>query len=511
MSETEKSPPTKATGATQRPATGSTARPAPVSAPTTPTLRPGGIPGNVLRIGVADAVSNVDPRSMAEMTTILLARQVFEGPYEATPQGTAAPRLFTSALEPVAGSNGTQYLADPARDARFSDGSPCAPEDIVAALQNDPTFSSRASAELKDGRVLLTLKEPNARFDLFLTICGLVYKETPGGLVGTGPYRIDGATSGELVKLVANPHGRVKPPIPTVEVRQYPASATGRPEALLAALEKGEADLAPRLSWRDIQGLKSTAAIMRPVNSTCMLYINCDRFPDARVRRAIALALDRQEIAAVAFGDNPLAFRATGLLPPALGKSYDGLAPDPEKARALLQEAGVTPGTLKLAYSPGARPYLPAPAAVARHIRDRLRRIGVTVEPDELAAAGALTRSINAGEFDLALMGNIPDNPDPADFMSTVIGSDAIPDSADGRSFCFNFSRYRNAAVDAEIARYRRDQDVEILSGIGRTIGQDCPLVPLLYGRACVAHSWRLKGWEASVTGLADLTKLSFR
>ena len=69
----------------------------------------------------------------------------------------------------------------------------------------------------------------------------------------------------------------------------YPVDPqTGRPTALLAALERGEVDLAPRLSWRDVNVLKSTAVVMKPVNSTCMLYINNERLEDARLRRASA-------------------------------------------------------------------------------------------------------------------------------------------------------------------------------------------------------------------------------
>jgi ABC-type transport system substrate-binding protein len=383
--------------------------------------------------------------------------------------------------------------------------------EIVYALQRDPTFASRGDAEWTNGRIVLSLREPNARFDLFLTLCGLVFRETSDGLIGTGPYRLDGSPSGSFVRLVANPHAPTKPQIETIEVRHYPVGATGRPETLLQALEKGEVDLAPRLSWRDIQGLKSTAAIMRPVNSTCCLYINCERFPDPRVRRAMAIGIDRQEVAQVAFGDNPLAFRATGLLPPALGKTFDGLAPDPTKARALLTDAGASGTALKLSYSPGARPYLPVPALVARHLRDRLRRVGFNVELEELSAAGALTGNLNTGEFDVALMGNIPDSPDPADFVATMLSRDAIPNTRDGTSFCFNFPRYRSETLDAYVASYRRDQNPETLSAVGRLVGVEAPLVPLLYGRACVAHSWRLKGWEASVTGLANLARLSFR
>ena len=117
--------------------------------------------------------------------------------------------------------------------------------------------------------------------------------------------------------------------------------------------------------------LKSTAVVMKPVNSTCMLYINNERLKDARLRAAMAKAVDRTVVAEIAFGENPLAFRATGLLPPALGKTNDRLAPDSDRARTEWQEAGGYAAPLSIVYSPAPRPYLPAPALVARHLRDR--------------------------------------------------------------------------------------------------------------------------------------------
>ena len=137
-------------------------------------------------------------------------------------------------------------------------------------------------------------------------------------------------------------------------------------------------------------------------------------------------------VAEIAFGENPLAFRATGLLPPALGKTNDRLSPDVERARADWQEAGGYDQPMSILYSPAPRPYLPAPAAVARHLRDRFRRLGATVEAVEVSS-GELIAKVNSGDYDLALMGNIPDSPDPSDYLSAVIGSDAVPEGVEGR------------------------------------------------------------------------------
>ena len=461
----------------------------------------------VLRIGVVDPIGAIDPRTMAEATTILLARQIFETPFLGSSTGEALPALFKEPLIEEPGSAGLKFTATVRDDAHFSDGKRVTPEDVVGALLDDPVFMSRGSASLRDNRVLLALQEPNTRFDLFLTMCGMLYREG-AQILGTGPYMIGPSEPG-VFRLVRNPYARTEAKIASIEVRQYPADAqTGRPSALLAALEKGEVDLAPRLSWRDVNLLKNTAVVMKPVNSTCIFYLNNERLKTKQLRRAIALSVDRTLVAELAFGENPLAFRATGLLPPALGKTPDRLMPDVEKGRIEWKEGGGTDQPMALIYSPGARPYLPAPAAVARHLRDRLRRIGASVEIEELASGDLISR-VNAGNYDLAIMGNIPDSPDPSDYLSAVVGSDAIPQSAEGASFAFNFARYRNRDVDQLIASYRKERKPETLSEVGRVLGEDVPLIPLLYGRACVAHAWRLRGFQPQVTGLVDLSALT--
>jgi len=463
---------------------------------------------SILRIGVVDPVGAIDPRTMAEATTILLARQVFETPFQASAAGDAIPALFKEKLVEEPGSAGLRFSTTVNTDARFSDGTPVRAEDVVGALARDPVFTSRASASYRDGRVVLTLQAPNTRFDLFLTMCGMLFRESGGGLVGTGPYML-GPTDGDVLRLVRNPHARTKAKIEAIEVRHYRVDAqTGKPTALLAALEKGEVDLAPRLSWRDVNLLKNTAVVMKPVNSTCILYINTERFKNARLRGALALAIDRTLVAETAFGENPLAFRATGLLPPALGKTNDRLTPDMERARTEWQEAGGHKSEITISYSPAPRPYLPAPAAVARHLRDRFRRLGATVESSELSS-GELIGKLNSGNYDLALMGNIPDSPDPSDYLAAVVGSDAVPESLEGASFAFNFSRYKSPEMDKLIAAYRKERREETLAEIGQLLGRDTPILPLLYGRACVAHAWRLRGFQPTVTGLVDLSALT--
>jgi hypothetical protein len=106
-------------------------------------------------------------------------------------------------------------------------------------------------------------------------------------------------------------------------------------------------------------------------------------------------------------------------------------------------------------------------AAVARHLRDRIRRLGATVEAEELPS-GELIGRLNSGNYDLAIMGNIPDSPDPSDYLSAVVGSDAVPSGVEGASFAFNFARYRSCQVEG--TKQGCCNTCHVRAGVGRWI-----------------------------------------
>jgi peptide/nickel transport system substrate-binding protein len=126
---------------------------------------------------------------------------------------------------------------------------------------------------------------------------------------------------------------------------------------------------------------------------------------DVRVRRAVQLAIDRQEIIDKVYGGQA---ELTGAIPPGYGDwplSPDELAeryaPDIEQAQALMAEAGLADGfavTLQAIAAP--RDY----TQIAEIIRERLKplNIDVTVEPLEI---GTFAKNIGDGTFEWASTG----------------------------------------------------------------------------------------------------------
>jgi peptide/nickel transport system substrate-binding protein len=453
----------------------------------------------------------MDPRNLLDKASFTVARQIFETPFfpplDAAQEAT--PKLFEASLQIDVSGRGKTFQGKLRQDLAFSDGVPFEPRHLLDAMRDNVDLVGGVKLEFDGHHATFELDEPNPKFELQICSHPLVFRTVGDAFVGTGPYRLGHASETELV-LLRNEHHPRPAPIAEIAFRAYPPDDRGRPRALLAALESGEVDLAPNLSWRDVSALQQTAKVLRPVNSTGSLYFNTERLTSRTLRRAIAYAINRLELSQLAFGDNALAFQATGLLPPALGRQMDGVAHSPTIAKRLLDEAGRPAAPLKLAAMFAPRPYLPDPVAVGEAIRRQLERLGVEVQVTQPADADEYRTLIVGGDYDLFLGGNIADSPDPANFLRDVLGSTRIPDR-DQLVARFNFARFREPALDRALDEYRASRRTENLQRVTQLLAEEMPLFPLLYGRASAAHSWRLKGFQPSVTSTWDMSQLSLR
>lgn len=101
---------------------------------------------------------------------------------------------------------------------------------------------------------------------------------------------------------------------------------------------------------------------------------------------------------------------------------------------------------------------------------------------------------------------------DPVDFVEALVSSKAIPQPGSAMSNHANFSRWRSPEVDEAIERLGRDRQgsERILNGILRSVAEEVPVFPLLYGSATAVHSWRLRGFRLSAVGQPSFAPLRF-
>jgi peptide/nickel transport system substrate-binding protein len=240
------------------------------------------------------------------------------------------------------------------------------------------------------------------------------------------------------------------------------------------------------------------------------LAMNCDRAPfdNPKVRRAVAHAVNKAKVLELAvFG-----FGKTGPnpMPPSVPGYHDGIrdyAYDPEKAKALLREAGYTDGfETDLWAMTLARPYMPRPTEVAEILKEDLKAVGIRARIVTLPWAAYLEK-IENGEHPICLAGWTADNGDPDNFLWQLLSKENAKKGA-----AQNVAFYRNEEVSALLDRAKHVVDEKERMALYRKaqeiIHEDCPVITLLYLPQMIAYRKEVKGFPLHPLGIVKLGKV---
>jgi peptide/nickel transport system substrate-binding protein len=264
-------------------------------------------------------------------------------------------------------------------------------------------------------------------------------------------------------------------------------------------LESGQVDGIDNVATRDVPRIRKDARFtlqeVNPGLSVCYLSMNNDvkPFDDVRVRRAVALAIDKKRIVDAAY-DN-LATPIATLVPPSVPYS----APIPDRvrdvgqARKLLAEANAAGAKIRLQYPSNSRPYLPNPDAVAAQIRDDLREIGLEVELKKEEWSGYL-KLTKHGEHQMCVLGWSPDVYDADNYLYVLLSKEgAVKGSANNVSF------YRSDAFQERVAKARTSYDPDerrrLYAEAQQIAFDDAPMVPLIVQPRTSATAAYVKGF----------------
>jgi peptide/nickel transport system substrate-binding protein len=420
---------------------------------------------------------------------------------------------------------------------RFSDGTPVTSEDVVYSFMSmlDPAMKSMYRGNFADRfvrvealdelRVRFHLTRPLATFlsDLEYGIISAAAarrgqeQRFAGNLViGAGAYRVVSFATDRIV-LERNPHFHGQPArMPRVEVRIV-RDANARALMLVG----GSADLAQNALRLDL--VDSVAGRARihvasgpsAILSYMMMHNEDPVLRDVRVRRAIAHAIDRERIIAGKLGGR--AVPATGILPPSHWAYEDDVpryAYDPDRARALLDEAGYPdpdgPGPaprLRLTYKTSADQFR---LALARILAAQLGEVGIEVEVRAFEF-GTFFADIKRGNYQIATMQTAAIT--EPDFHHTYFHSSRIPTPENPNDH--NRWRYRNPRVD-ELAQdgrntVDRERRLAIYGELQQIIARELPVIPLWHEDNVAVMNVDVDGYEllphAGVSGLVSAFK----
>lgn len=238
--------------------------------------------------------------------------------------------------------------------------------------------------------------------------------------------------------------------------------------------------------------------LREPEMSTQFYELNLTRphFKDVRVRRALAMSIDRTKIMeevlngqAAANGPRQNQTGNYGLVPPLYQFSkYDtskikGYSYNPELAKKLMAQAGYPNGkgfpTLKLLVNYGGSRNTKVASEVISQWREVL---GINVELEQVSLAQKIDDS-QYGRADIFRSAWVADFPSPESFLSIGYGKN-VPATMDLPSHP-NTMRYKNPAFDKEyeagMAAKTEEERLNHFAEAERILMEDCPVLIIWY------------------------------
>ena len=209
------------------------------------------------------------------------------------------------------------------------------------------------------------------------------------------------------------------------------------------------------------------------------------------MRRAINHAIDKQALV-----DNfyqGLALAAKNPIPPTLWSYNDripGYAYDPDKARALLAEAGYPDGfDTELWAMPLPRPYMPQPEKIAQAVQADLEQIGVRARIVNWEWGTYLDKVFD-GQHPMALLGWTGDNGDPDNFLYVLLDKTAAVKPAQNIAF-YKSDELHDILVAARRSAERTER-VQLYERAQEIVFRDAPWVPLVHATQTAAFQLSL-------------------
>ncbi|MEI9994203.1 MAG: ABC transporter substrate-binding protein [Rhizomicrobium sp.] len=401
-------------------------------------------------------------------------------------------------------------------DRRFSDGTPVTAHAFAFSLKRALSLQPALAANffwLKRYDVVddHTLRfELHQRFAIFLNFLAITVEfvnpkvlahEKNGdqgaawlseNSAGSGPYQVERWERGQQLVMSSNPHY----PTPPRYFDRVVFRFVKEPNARRLELGRGEIDICEGISIDDSERFRATpgAALFDKVSPQIVFIDINNRHPilsDVRVRRALALAVDYEQII-----KSVLLGRATpcsGPIPQGM-PGYDAALPvmkrDVAAAKALMAQAGHPTLGLTLSYVQGGSTV----DSTVLMIQSNFADIGVKLTLEPVAPSAFVSKSLG-GEYELAINNFVPAFADPWLVLFPLYFS---KNSGAGGNTAF----YGNDAVDRLLLQAQAELDANARLSLYRAaeklILADMPRIFLFSPHALLGYRDEIAGMEYS-------------
>ncbi|MBS3649348.1 ABC transporter substrate-binding protein [Pseudaminobacter sp. 19-2017] len=391
---------------------------------------------DVLTLGKAGDPDNIDPAVTGTNNSFTITYPAYERLVKYN--GSASDVIGELAESWEASPDAMVWTFKIAKGHTFSDGTPVTAEAVKfsfervvkVAKSQAKQFTQITKMELVDADTIrFTLENPSATFLSLLAGSGasivnpaVMQHEVDGDMgqayladhtMGSGAYQVASWEKGQQIVLEANPHYAGKADLKKVVVRIIKDASARRLQ-----LEKGDLDLVedlPSDQLESLAGAEGVAIVDEPGFFVTYLYLNNKSAPldNLKVRQAISYAMDYQGIIdGVLHGK---AKQMRGAVPSGMWSHDETVKQytyDPEKAKALLAEAGVSDAKLGYLYAKTD----PNWEVTGLVLQQALAPLGITLEMQENDYPTMRDR-IDKGNFDIAVGNWSPDLSDPSEFV----------------------------------------------------------------------------------------------
>jgi peptide/nickel transport system substrate-binding protein len=461
--------------------------------------------------------SSLDPQVQWNPDSYYVYRNIFDNLVTRDDAGKIVPQVATS----------WKYLSDTEiefklrDDITFHDGQKLSADDVVFSVKRitDPKFASPQLGQFNKiidatavdpMTVRLKTEGPYPALLAQLVKLSIVPKHVVEAVgkdafnlkpIGSGPYKFDSWQRGVQVTLQRNDaYWGEKGAFPTSVFRAVPDAATR-----VADLQAGTADLVVTLDSDLAAQLKGSAkaqVLSVLTERVAYLRLNPSRAPfnELKLRQAVAHAIDKQGLVDGILGgyDKPVDELST---PAIFGwvEGIKGLPYDPEKAKALVKEAGPAADTeIVLATAPV------FDQRIVQAVQQMLTDVGLKVKIEMSDMANYLKRTQSS--------------PDIAPDMNYGRWSCACQDE-DGVAFPLlhsssSWSTYRNPAMDKLLEEARSTLDeakrLALYKQVHEIVATDVPVLPL-YQSAILYGATKQLQWTPTANESMFLNRMGWK
>lgn len=353
--------------------------------------------------------------SIAEVTLY----NIYETLTKINPDGSVTPLLAESwEVSPDL----TTYTFKLRKGVKFHNGEPFNANTVKFAFdragaekstnKDKRTFANLTTRVVDEHTVVVLTKEIDPDFPFLMGQGTAVIVEPKSAdtnmtkPVGTGPFTLENWVKGSSIQLRKWPQYRNAG---AIKLNRATFRFIADPAAQVAALLAGDVDAFPRVTPRSVEQFKSNPRFQVVVSGSrakTILAINNKKkpFDDVRVRRAVNMAIDRKAVIQGA-GDGYGVPIGSYYPPSAPGYvDFSGAnAYNPDRARALLKEAGVT-GPIDVTITLPPPPYARQGGEV---IASMLGKVGINAKLQNVEWAQWLSNVYGNKNYDMTIISHV--------------------------------------------------------------------------------------------------------